>query len=244
MFIDVSHWQGKIDWNKAISNGVEGAYIKATGSGVYGNYTDDELVNNITAPLKYKGFYHFFDYRTNAKKGADQCKYFLDTVGLSGNLRGALDFENNEKYFGSIYKVWGHALTEAMNWCLEYEKETGHAPTFYCGSSNSQTRSIITGYSFRNFARFPLWVAHYTSAKEPTFGCWTDYALWQYSTQGDPNLYGITGSKGVDLDMVNDMNALLKPGTTIEDPVIVPAEPTDAEKLRILWEAYKAYQNK
>lgn len=244
-FVDISKWNGVFNWSKAQAKGVEGAYLKATGSGNGGNYVDFRFKeNSASCPLKYKGTYHYFDYR--GYSGADQCKYFLDKTGNFGNLRGVLDMEDNATNgWVSLDSVLGVAMREALAWVNEYKKECGHAPVLYLNSGLAGKKQLtLSGYQyiFRNFLDCPLWVANYNQISTPPSGAWLDYAMWQYTSKGDGIGYGnAPGNMFIDLNRVKNLSALLKPGVTIEDeqpiPVVIP-EPSDAEKLSRLWKAH------
>lgn len=230
VIIDISKWNGVFDWSKAVAQSVEGAYIKATGSGNYGNYVDFKFkLNSSSCPLKYTGSYHYFDYQ--GRSGADQCKYFLDTVGNFGNMRGVLDIEDNSangwKPIDSVISV---AMREALAWVYQYKLETGHYPVLYLNTGLTvKTQWTITGYKyiFRNFLDCPLWVARYDDVANPLVlgngqkSAWSDYAMWQYSSKGNGALYGnAINNDFIDLNVVKNLQALLKPGITPEDAII------------------------
>ena len=244
-FIDISKWNGVFDWSKAVAKGIDGAYLKATGTGNGGNYEDYRFKeNSASCPLKYKGTYHYFDYR--GASGADQCKYFLDKTGNFGNLRGVLDMEDNATNgWVSLDSVLGVAMREALAWVNEYKKECNHAPALYLNSGLAAKKQFtLSGYQyiFRNFLDCPLWVANYNNIQVPPTGAWSKCAAWQYTSKGDGIGYGnAPGNIYIDLNHVYDISALLKPGITIEDeqpiPVVIP-EVSDAEKLSRLWIAH------
>ena len=244
--IDISAWNGLFNWQKAQAKDAELVYLRATGAGNSGNYQDWRFKeNSASCNLKYKGTYHYFDYR---KPGADQCKYFLDFTGGFGNLRGVLDIEDNSgNGWPKLNSMVGTALKYALEWVTEYKKECGHWPALYMSSDPAGWQQLtVTGYkyTFRNFIQCPLWVANYNNIPAPKTGAWSDYAMWQYSSTGDGIGFGNSpGNQFIDLNQVKNLNALLKPGITIEDPVVIPpvVEPTDKQKLDILWQAYKTY---
>jgi lysozyme len=76
--IDVSKWQGEIDWSKVANSGVRFAYIKATeGTG----YTDPCFAVNWQSAKSagvLRGAYHFFHPRLDARS---QAKTFYATLG-------------------------------------------------------------------------------------------------------------------------------------------------------------------
>lgn len=252
IFVDISKWNGIFNWSKAQAQGVEGAWLKATGSGNGGNYEDYRFKeNSASCPLKYKGTYHYFDYR--GKSGADQCKYFLDKTGNFGNMRGVLDMEDNSSNgWVAMSKNYGVAMREAFAWVTQYLKETGYLPVMYLNLGLTlEQQPTITGwkYLFRNFLECPLWIANYNNVTNPLralngkISAWPDYAAWQYTSGGDGLSFGNgPGNAAIDINRVKNLTALLKPGITPEDeqpaPVVIP-EISDSQKLSTLWAWYK-----
>ena len=227
IFIDISKWNGVFDWSKAQAQGVDGVYIKATGSGNYGNYEDYKFPENSeSCPLKYTGSYHYFDYQ--GRSGADQCKYFLDKVGDFGNMRGVLDIEDNSTNgWKNIYSILGTAMREGLAWVNQYRLECGHDPVMYLNLGLAKQKDLWGKYIFRNFLDCPLWIARYSDVADPLVyssterAAWSDYALWQYSSKGNGRLYGNSiGNDFIDLNKVKNLQALLKPGITPEDEII------------------------
>jgi len=234
IFIDVSKWNGIFDWSKAQAQGVEGVYIKATGSGNYGNYEDYKFpLNADTCTLKYKGSYHYFDYQ--GRSGADQCKYFLDKVGDFGNMRGVLDIEDNfTNGWTNIYGILGTAMREGLAWVNQYRLECGHDPVMYLNLGLAKQKDWLGKYIFRNFLDCPLWIARYGDVPDPLIysskerAAWPDYAMWQYTSKGDGYLYGNeTGSPYIDLNRVLSLQSLLKPGVVLDPPPVVIPPPLD-----------------
>jgi len=222
IFTDVSKWNGVIDWSKQVAQGVEGTYIKATGCGDWGNYLDYKFKQNSeSCPHKYKGAYHFFDYR---KPGADQCKFFLDTVGSWGNLKGMLDIEDNSgSGWARLDGMYGTALKYAMEFVNQYALETGQYCGLYLNTGLARQRDWIGQYIFRNFTHLPLWIANYNDISVPPTGAWSKYSLWQYTSEADGILYGNDiGNKYIDLNRVNDLYSLIAKQVEEEPVVSIP----------------------
>ena len=227
IFTDVSKWNGVIDWSKQVAQGVEGTYIKASGCGDYGNYSDYKFKeNSASCPHKYIGAYHFFDYR---KPGADQCKFFLDTVDSRGNLRGMLDIEDNSgSGWARLDSMYGTAMKYAMEFVNQYVLETGTNPGLYLNTGLTRQKDWIGQYIFRNFTHLPLWVANYNPITVPPTGAWSKYSLWQYTSEADGILYGnATGNKYIDLNRVNDLYSLIT--KQVPEPIdmtnVLPIDP-------------------
>ena len=187
--IDVSHWQGSIDWQAVYSDGYYFAYIKAS-EGVL--YTDPEFVNNMngaTAAGLYAGAYHFARPDNNAPE--DEAIHFVNVAGeyiTTGYLRPVLDLEVGSSMGWSALSDW------ALRWLQKVTELTGVEPIIYTGAYYaSNLESYLTSYD--------LWIAHWTGdpTGSPNTGVWSTWTFWQYTEQG--TVQGISGN--VDLDVFN-----------------------------------------
>lgn len=183
--IDVSVYQGDIDFEQVKNSGIEVVYIRAG----YGfSVTDPKFEENYTNATKAGlkcGAYYFVTAR-NTEQAYLQATRFAELIsGKTFAARPAMDFEE----FGSLGKnginIVGLAFMQKLR------ELTGIVPILYTDAYNaSETWDW-------NFAQFPLWVADY-SAEEPyvTSNIWQSYAGFQYSDRGEiPGIYG-----NVDLD--------------------------------------------
>jgi GH25 family lysozyme M1 (1,4-beta-N-acetylmuramidase) len=187
-FIDISRYNGVFDWNRALAAGVTGTYIKSS----EGLYTDSLFrINSASCPVKWRGAYHFLAYGTGAS-GARQAEYAVNLIkDWRYNLPVALDIEPGNGYDRPF--VLEDVLNIAMDFVRRYRELTGHYPTIYASSSRTQYMGAFT--------MCPLWVAHYTSAAAPRVYGWSDYALWQYSSEGSGAVYGnAAGNAYIDLN--------------------------------------------
>lgn len=93
--IDVSKWQGEIDWPRVRAAGVAFAFIKATEGG---DVVDDRFAANWAAAGRAgvaRGAYHFYYL---CRSGADQARWFISQVPRDrGALPPVLDMEWNQK---------------------------------------------------------------------------------------------------------------------------------------------------
>lgn len=232
MFIDISHWNGTFNWGKSVAQGVEGAYIKVS-QGTY--ILDDKFKeNSLSCPLEYKGGYHFLDYTKahyivgqETTFGQKQADWFVKQMGdWKYTLPGALDIESNGAWEKIDLTNVGRVMKIALAFKMRYYELTGHNPAIYCSPYLTQW--------MQNFVDCPLWIAHYKVTK-PSFQKWDKYALWQYSSEGNGQLYGNAyGNKYIDLNQVgtplNEWAVNIE--QTPEDEIIL----TDAQKLSKLWD--------
>ena len=91
--IDVSNWQGYIDYEEVANNGIQVIYIKATqGSNIIDPYFRTNYENAKSAGLKV-GFYHFLT-ATTTEEAQTQARFFTSVIsGLEPDCRLAMDFE-------------------------------------------------------------------------------------------------------------------------------------------------------
>ena len=80
--IDVSTWQGEIDWNKVKNSGIELAIIRSgwgySGDGKIDKYFIQNIRNAKNAGIKV-GVYHY-SYATSVDNAKQEAKYCLDIV--------------------------------------------------------------------------------------------------------------------------------------------------------------------
>ena len=183
--IDVSVYQGDIDFEQVKNSGIEVVYIRAG----YGfSVTDPKFEENYTNATKAGlkcGAYYFVTAR-NTEQAYLQATRFAELIsGKTFAARPAMDFEE----FGSLGKNGINLV--GLAFMQKLRELTGIVPILYTDAYNaSETWDW-------NFAQFPLWVADY-DAEEPyvTSNIWQSYAGFQYSDRGEiPGIYG-----NVDLD--------------------------------------------
>lgn len=195
--IDVSHWQGTINWTKVDDAGVTFAFMKAT-EGTY--YTDTQFTTNWAATKKagiLRGAYHFA--QPGKSTGAAQAKYFVSKVGATafkeaGTLPPVLDLEVTGGLGASALRSW------VSSWLATTEQLTGRIPILYFSPSFWEDHlGNSTAYT-----RYPLWIAHYTTASQPRVpGGWSTWTFWQRTSSG--TVPGISGL--VDMNRFNGSSA-------------------------------------
>lgn len=187
--IDVSKWQGVIDWAAVAASGVRGVMIKAT-EGI--GYTDPLFRSHYagaTAAGLAVGFYHYCRPET-PNISIQEAHHFLDTVaGIPVTLPHALDVEGEAADLGP---------SRLTGWCCQWletvEQRSGHPVMLYTGAAFARS------YLGIQLARWPLWIAHYGVYQPMSNGTWERWAMHQYSETG--RVDGIAGK--VDL---NEMDA-------------------------------------
>lgn len=186
--IDVSGWQGNIDYSEVASSGIEIVYMKASeGTSFVDPYFNQNYTNAKANGLKV-GFYHYLTARSNSEAVA-QANFFVSTIsGMTPDCRLAMDFES----FGNLSAEEINEI--GLTFMQTVESLSGKEMVIYSDTSNA---SNIFGGGLTNY---PLWVAQY-EVEEPTpNGNWNNWVGWQYTDAGE--ISGINGY--VDRDRFTD----------------------------------------
>ncbi|MFJ2193561.1 lysozyme [Kitasatospora sp. NPDC087861] len=181
--LDVSSYQGNVNWSGAAANGARFAYVKATeGTGYVNPYFAQQYNGSYNAGL-IRGAYHFA--LPNSSSGATQANYLVDHGGgwsADGRtLPPALDIEYNP-YGATCY---GLSQSAMVSWIRSFSDtvhaRTGRYPTIY---TTVNWWSQCTGDNGGFGATNPLWLARYGSTVGTLPNGWGYQTIWQYSDSG------------------------------------------------------------
>ena len=170
--IDISEFQGEIDFEEVRRSGIEAVYIRVGA----GEYTDEYFAENYerarAAGLKI-GFYHYVTARS-VEEGRRQARFFASLVaGREPDMRLAMDFE----YFGSLSVSQINAISEA--YLDELTALTKREAVIYSDLSNA--RNI---FSRALAEKYPLWAAQYGADEPSANGKWREWVGFQYTDEG------------------------------------------------------------
>jgi GH25 family lysozyme M1 (1,4-beta-N-acetylmuramidase) len=181
--LDVSGYQGSVDWSSVAANGGRFAYVKATESTSYVNPDFAQQYNGSYAAGLIRGAYHFATPDTSS--GAAQADYFIAHGGGwskdGKTLPGMLDIEWNP-YGATCY---GLSASSMVNWILafsnEYHAKTTRWVTIYTATSWwSQCTGNTGDFSSTN----PLALANYNGSPGTMPYHWPTQTIWQYADSG------------------------------------------------------------
>ena len=170
--IDVSHWQGVIDWSKVAAAGISFAFIKATQ-----NSMDNKFLANVKgakAAGLLVGAYHYVDDSvTTPDKARAAAQVFYNAIKAAGgpevfDLPFVMDYESNK---GGLTPAGCTAVAKAF--LEEVERLTGRKPMVYTYPSFISRFSGLTNY--------PLWIARYSNQAPADASGWKRWEFWQYS---------------------------------------------------------------
>lgn len=170
--IDISEFQGEIDFEEVRRSGIEAVYIRVGA----GEYTDEYFAENYerakAAGLKI-GFYHYVTARS-VEEGRRQARFFASlAAGREPDMRLAMDFE----YFGSLSVSQINAISEA--YLDELTALTKREAVIYSDLSNA--RKI---FSRALAEKYPLWAAQYGADEPSANGKWREWVGFQYTDEG------------------------------------------------------------
>ena len=187
--IDISHYQGEIDWEQLKNAMIKGCplrfvIIKSTEGSTR---LDENFRENFNQARDYgfiRGVYHFWSNKSSAR---EQAYFFLDKVHLTdGDLPPVLDIEHKP-----ADKSVEDFQRDVLTW-LHIVEDKYHAKPI-----------IYTYYKFKEqylsapvFDDYPYWIAHYYVDKVQYKGKWK---FWQHTDAG--KLPGIKGY--VDFNIYN-----------------------------------------
>jgi len=188
--LDVSHYQGTVDWPSVAAQGAKFAYMKAS-EGT--SFVDPEFSVNYAGSAAVglaRGAYHFA--LPDESSGADQAMFFLNNgggwVSDGHTLPPVLDIEYNP-YGTSDWTGWCYGLTPAQltAWISDFtttiHDSTNIWPAIY---TTNGWWSNCTGDD-AGFGNDPLWIAPSSSdaGGPPTIpASWGAYTFFQYATSG------------------------------------------------------------
>lgn len=188
--IDISHYQGDIDWEILKNQGmiekcpVRFVMIKATEGA---NRIDEKFHSNFEQALDYgftRGVYHFYSVHSSAR---EQANFFLQQVKLErGDLPPVLDVEHKPKDQTDL-----QFKNSILEWLDIVEKHYNVKPIIY-----TYYKFKLRYLSDEVFDQYPYWIAHYYVDSLDYKGNWK---FWQHTDAG--RLPGIKGY--VDFNVYN-----------------------------------------
>lgn len=191
--IDVSKWQGAVDWEKVKEAGVEFAMLRAG----YGQGNIDPQFERNALECTRLGIpfgVYWFSYAYTAEMAAQEAKFCMDAVAkykLSYPM--AFDFEYDSVDYASekgvaVTKQLASAMARAF---CSAVKDGGYYPMIYANPN------YLSAYFDSDIPKeYDIWLAKWPSNPDPAQEPAQAGGMWQYSSSGSVN--GISGR--VDLD--------------------------------------------
>ncbi len=181
--VDVSSYQGNVNWATLWGSTTRWAYTKATEGGSYTNPYFTQQYNGSYRVGMIRGAYHFA--APDSSSGTAQADFFLAHGGGwsrdGKTLPGALDMEWNPYGDACYGKSKSAMVTWIRDFLSRYRSRTGRDAIIYTATS---WWTQCTG----NYSKFattnPLWIARYAPTAGPLPAGWKYHTMWQYTSSG------------------------------------------------------------
>lgn len=200
--IDVSSWQGNINWAAVKASGVEYAFVRIgyRGSETGSLAMDSKAVANLkgaaNAGLRVGAY--IFSQALNDEEARQEANYICDKIaGYKIDLPVVIDYEyraENEENGGRLYKAHlsQETATSVVNTFGDVVRARGYVPMVYAN------KSMLQSHLHASQIKYQVWLANYTNSTSYA----GSYTFWQYSSSG--HVDGISGN--VDCDVWYDSN--------------------------------------
>lgn len=213
--IDVSKYQGTIDFAKVKDSGIGGVIIRAMSTNSSGLYIDPYFEKNYKNAkangLAVGAYYYSYALdKTYADKELAMFKSCLN--GKSFELPIAVDIED-----GTQKKLGKNTLAELVKYALDTMESWGAYSMWYSYKSfidNYINTAMLSNYDF--------WLAWYTTTEPANY----TYGIWQYSSQA--RVDGIGGNVDINKAYKDYPSIIVGKFNNFTNGVIEPIEKSDA----------------
>lgn len=186
--VDLSHYQGEVDWQTLAMQGIDFAYIKATEGS---SSVDERFLSNWQGAMNtklYVGAYHFFSFES---EGSRQAENFLSIATPHARMLPPVADVECYGAFDRMAKIpMAKAENELRSWLETVEEKLGLRPIIYTSID------FYRGWISKAFPEYPVWIRSVYHAPDADIP-WT---FWQYSNR--THLKGYAGE-----ERYIDMNA-------------------------------------
>ncbi|MCD8025843.1 MAG: glycoside hydrolase family 25 protein [Clostridiales bacterium] len=177
--VDVSSYNGEIDWEKVADCGVDFAMIRIGGRG-YGDdgelYADETAVENLTEAKKAGidvGVY-FFSQAITAEEAVEEADYVQTLLGdIKLDYPVAYDWEIIKDDEARTDGVSAAQATQCARAFCDRVASNGYTPMIY-----SPSQELYFKYDLQQLSDIDIWYCEY--ADTPTF--YNQFSMWQYSS--------------------------------------------------------------
>ena len=197
--IDVSKWNGKINWQKVKDAGIDFAIIREGYGKKDPSQIDKRFKENLNGAKKvgiHAGIYHY-SYAGSVEDAIDEARFCLENIqGYGLEYPIVIDLEDKEQL-----KLNNRQRTDIVKaFCGEIE-QNGYYAMFYCNLN------WLNNYLIKDelLAKYDLWLAEW-GKDNPSSAC----GLWQYSSEG--NVDGIIGHVDLNISYRNYLEIMKNKG--------------------------------
>ena len=187
--IDVSKWQGKIDWAKVKGSGIDFVIIRIGYRGedgiIYRDANADYNIQQATANGIPVGVY-FFSTAISVEEAKSEAAWTKEAIaGYKISYPVVYDCEGYNNVGSRMYSLSAAQRTDNAIAFLEAIKSAGYEGMFYASKNELQNLSSWEISRIEN--KFKVWVAQYSAVTYPeaeTPDYTGKYDMWQYTNRG------------------------------------------------------------
>lgn len=178
--IDVSKFQGKIDWNKVVADGVAFTFIRVGNRG----YSNGTLVEDVNFEYNIKGAnaagiktgVYFFSQAITEEEAIEEVNFVLERIApYQVDCPVVLDLEMIAGAEGRADSLTPEERTRIMQTFCDAVAEAGYKPMIYMNLEMAAIR-----VNLEELEAYDKWFAYYN----PDFYFPYEYKVWQYSEKG------------------------------------------------------------
>ncbi len=178
--IDVSVWQGEINFEAVRQDGIEIVYIRSSSGSGFVDPNFEQNYERAKAAGLSVGFYHYVTARSESQ-ARYQAEFFASLVhGKDYDCRLAMDFEDLRGLSRSEINAIASAFLETL------EEKTESELVIYSDAYNAENAFD------KSLTRYPLWIAQYGVTQPSDRTQWSEWIGWQYTSSG--RISGISGN--------------------------------------------------
>ena len=209
-YIDVSRYQGLIDWAQVAAAGYKGAMLKTVSTnyklskradGLYIDPTFEDNYKNAKAAGLDVGVYYYTYATSEAMANAELALLRQALRGKELTLPVAVDVEDNR--LGNLDK---QSLTDLTAYALHEVEQMGFYAQLYTYTSFAKAHLYVGGAALRPY---DVWLADYTG-KAPK----VDFAYNAHQHTSKGSVPGISGNVDLNVTTVNYPKIIRKKGLT------------------------------
>ncbi|MGE9896439.1 GH25 family lysozyme [Anaerovoracaceae bacterium SGI.195] len=180
--IDISQFNGYIDWNKVRNDGIDGVILRASGRGaesgkIYYDAKFHENAKNATLNNIPIGVYHF-SQAINEEEAREEARILINE---SKNYKISLPYVIDMEYYfednfqGRNFKITKEQRTDVVLAFFDEMKKTGKKPLLYASTS-----FLLNDLDIHRLRNLDIWVAQYYYKNTYPFS----KIGWQYTSKG------------------------------------------------------------
>ena len=189
--IDVSVYQGTIDWTKVSESGIDFAMIRTgyRGYGDKGSLVEDTMFakNALGAKInKIDIGVYFYSQAINIEEAKEEAKFVVSLIkkyGIDVKYPIAIDTELSPMGTGRADNISKEKRTEVVKAFCETIKQLGYKPMIYANKY-----WLYDNLNVQQISQYDIWLAHYIESTDYKY----QYMMWQYTNTGKVD--GITGN--------------------------------------------------